>query len=215
LNQQDRCPIALATGSIHRLNHEFLKSRRGSMSVFEVEADHAAVDGRPAKRFDDTHIHWKPFGQNRPPREDGTHVSDGQRYWVLGVNPQRQTVDVLFKLDPGTFCTPHRHVGPTDVMVIEGIHRNYKRVDGEWVCVEDRKPGTLSISEGDNFHLESGGPEGAIVHLHMLAVDGLIWEVFDDNDELSSTATLEDFQHVLDWQSGRVAKLNLRQGSSL
>lgn len=170
---------------------------------------------RPAMRFDDSNIRWMPFGHLTPANEDGTHPSDGQSFWVLGVNLARQTVDILFKQDAFNRCRPHRHVGPTDTMVIEGEHNNFKFIDGRWVHVQKRPPGFMAYSEGDHFHREEAGPEGSIVHLHMVAVDGLIWEVVGKDDAVLATARIEDFQTVLDYQNGKTAELKLREGSSL
>lgn len=170
---------------------------------------------RPANRFDDSNIRWLRFGNLVPVAEDGTHPSDGLEYWVLGVNQGRQTVDILFKQDAGVRCRPHRHVGPTDTMVLEGQHNNFKYADGKWTLVQERHPGFLAYSEGDHFHIEQGGPEGTIVHLHMVAVDGLIWEVLAKDGSVIASARIEDFQAVLDFQSGKSDALRLRDGSSL
>ena len=79
--------------------------------------------------------------------------------------------------------------------------------------------GTFTVSSlgglGDHFHIEEGGPEGSIVHLHMLAIDGLIWEVIGDDGVVVATATLDDFERVLDFQNGRTQTLELRKGSNL
>jgi hypothetical protein len=168
---------------------------------------------RPTLRMDDSKIRWMPFGHLAEPNPDGSHPSDGLTYWVLGVNRARQTVDILFKQDAGVRCRPHRHVGPTDTMVLEGQHNNFKYEDGKWKLVQERPPGFLAYSEGDHFHIEQGGPEGTIVHLHMVAVDGLIWEVLARDNAVVASARIEDFQAVLDYQNGK--ELKLREGSSL
>src|SRR5215213_5401690 len=127
-----------------------------------------AEQQRPALHLDDRTITWRPLSGY-----------EGLSYWVLGVNDTRQKVDILFRMAPGARCPAHRHVGPTDTLVIEGEHRTYKRSDG-WQLDQVRPPGFFGANEGDHFHSEEGGAEGTIVLLSMTAVDGVIWEVFDE-----------------------------------
>lgn len=141
---------------------------------------------RPAEHIDDRSITWRQF-----PGYDGLY------FWVLGVNEVRQKVDLYFRLAPGARCPSHRHLGPTDTLVVEGIQRTYELVDGEWQLDAERPPGTYAANEGDHLHSEEGGPEGAIVHLSMEAVDGVIWETLDDDGEVVDRATLEDFSRAL------------------
>ncbi len=144
---------------------------------------------RPQDRIDDAAIAWRPF-----------RGYEGLFYWVLGVNEIRQQVDLYFRLAPGARCPPHRHVGPTDTLVVEGIQRIWAFRSGQWEQDQERQPGTYVSNEGDNFHSEEGGPEGAIIHLAMTAVDGVIWETFDDEGNLVSTSTLADFERALSRQ---------------
>lgn len=150
-----------------------------------------AITTRPALRLDDGSITWRPFRGH-----------DGLSYWVLGVNRERQQVDILFRLDPGARCPAHRHVGPTDTLVVEGEHRVFRHDGGQWLLHEVRAPGAFAAHEGDELHREEGGPEGAIVHLSMAAVDGVVWETFDDDGTLESVSTLDDFDRALRRQSG-------------
>ncbi|MGF1596841.1 MAG: cupin domain-containing protein [Acidimicrobiales bacterium] len=144
---------------------------------------------RPAARIDDGAIDWRRF-----------RGYDGLYYWVLGANPERQKVDLYFRLLPGARCPPHRHVGPTDTLVVEGEHRIWDQRGDTWVIDQIRPAGTFAISEGDNFHSEQGGEEGAIVLLSMTAVDGVIWETFDEAGALVATSTVDDFARALDRQ---------------
>lgn len=148
---------------------------------------------RPDKRLDDSAITWRQFGGY-----------EGLYYWVLGVDPDRQRVDLFFRLAPGARCPGHRHVGATDTLVIEGEQRTWEKRDGNWVLDQIRPPGFYSSIPGDHLHSEQGGDEGAIVLLSMSAVDGVIWETYDfDGVEFQSVSTIDDFARVLEKQ-GRV-----------
>ena len=65
---------------------------------------------RPDIQIDDTAITWRQF-----PGYDGLY------FWVLGVNEERQQVDIYFRLAPGARCPGHRHVGAPDTLVVEGV----------------------------------------------------------------------------------------------
>ena len=145
---------------------------------------------RPENRIDDSAITWRPF-----------RGYEGLYYWVLGVNQTRQQVDLYFRLAPGARCPSHRHVGPTDTLVVEGEHRTWELRDGEWHLDQVRPAGFFGANEGDHLHSEEGGDEGAIVLLSMQAVDGVIWETFDDNQQLIETTLLDDFARVLERQN--------------
>lgn len=145
---------------------------------------------RPAHRFDDRHIEWRPF-PGYP----------GLSFWVLGVNQVRQTVDLLFRLDPGCRCPAHRHVGPTKTLVIEGEQRTWARATHGWELDQIRPPGTFASNDGDHLHSEQGGPEGAIVLLSMTAVNGVIWELLDERGGVEAITTVEDFRHAYERQT--------------
>lgn len=144
---------------------------------------------RPARGLDDRAITWRPFP-----------VFEGLSFWVLGVNDVRQKVDIFFRLAPEARCPIHRHVGPTDTLVVEGEHRTFARTEGAWHLDQVRAPGFFASNEGDHTHYEQGGPEGAILLLSMTAVDGVIWEVLDDHGTVIDTATIDGFRRALQHQ---------------
>lgn len=153
--------------------------------------------------FDDSHITWRCFASALPPDAEGRHPSDGLSYWVLGVSTTRQVVDILFRLDPGAVCQPHRHLGPTATFVVAGTQQNYALRDGTWTVVEDRPTGYFTANNGDHFHREGGGPDGATVHLTMTAIGGVIWHVLDDCGNVLAEARLADFETALGLQNAR------------
>ncbi len=149
---------------------------------------------RPANRIDDSAITWRQF-----PGYEGLY------FWVLGVNEERQKVDIYFRLHPGARCPSHRHVGPTDTLVVEGVQRTWAQApDLTWHLDQIRPSGTFAANEGDHLHSEEGGDEGAIVFLGMTAVEGVIWETFNEDGTLDAVTTLDDFRRVLERQQGAV-----------
>ena len=150
---------------------------------------------RPARKIDDSGVTWRDF-----------RGYEGLSYWVLGINEVRQQVDIYFRLAPGARCPGHRHVGATDTLVLEGEQRTWELADGEWQLDQVRPAGHFSSNEGDHLHSEEGGTEGAIVHLSMTAVDGVIWETYDEMaTELLSVTTVADFARVFERQSTEAA----------
>lgn len=151
---------------------------------------------RPTERFDDSAIDWRPF--------PGYH---GLYFWILGVDDDREKVDLLFRLAPGARCPGHRHVGPTDTLVLEGEQRTWEKQGDDWQLDQIRPPGFYSSVPGDHLHSEEGGSHGAIVLLSMTAVDGVIWETYDDAGvELQSVTTVADFHRAFDKQGSVAAR---------
>ena len=137
-----------------------------------------------AERMSDT-VAWRPF-----PGFDGLY------YWVLSVDRSTDVVDMLMKFDPNAKCVPHRHVGPTRTLVIEGEHILFEPEDP--TAATSRKiAGQLGTNDGDEQHIEGGGPNGAVILLTMTAVDGVVYEIFDDSLTLDRTITLDDFERGL------------------
>lgn len=130
-------------------------------------------------------ISWRPF-----PGFDGLY------YWVLDVDRDRQAVDMLMRFDADATCVPHRHVGPTRTLVIEGEHVLFE--PGDMSSETGRKvAGQLGVSDGD-AHIEGGAGDGAIILLTMTAIDGVVYEIYDEAYEtVERTITLDDFERGL------------------
>lgn len=139
---------------------------------------------RPAFRFDDRDIDWKPF-----------RGFEGLDYRVMQVDHARGQVDMLMRFAPNQECVPHRHAGPTRTLVLEGEHRVYQPgSDGQRTC-SVRKAGTFSANDGDETHTEGGGPQGAIILLMMTAAEGTIYDILDSFDgPVNRKITVDDFE---------------------
>ena len=140
-------------------------------------------------RFDDQRITWRPF---RGPV--------GLHFWVLQASEEKQRVSILFKLDPWARCVPHHHVGPTTTLVIEGEHRTYAKSADGWALDQVRPPGTFVSHDEGSIHIEEGGEHGTVILLSMQAVDGVIWDVLDDDGAIIESTTVKDFLRAHDRQ---------------
>lgn len=140
-------------------------------------------------------VAWRPF-----PGFDGLY------YWVVGVDRERDVVDMLMRFDPLATCVPHRHVGPTRTLIIEGEHRLYEP-DGSGTITARRIAGQLGANDGDETHIEGGGEAGAIILLTMTAVDGVVYEIFDEKLHLERVITLDDFERGLAKQAAAADQL--------
>ena len=140
-------------------------------------------------RFDDRNIAWRPFPG-----------FEGLWYFVLDVDSGREQVDMLMRFAPRVKCVPHRHVGPTRTLVIDGEHRMYA-ADASDDAILDRRPaGTFSRNDGDETHIEGGGPDGAVILLSMTAVDGVVYEILNEDLDLDRIISLDDFRRGLEKQ---------------
>lgn len=137
-------------------------------------------------RFDDRNIQWRPF-----PGFDGLY------YWVLDVDDDRQLVDMLMRFEPHAKCVPHCHVGPTRTLVISGEHRIFAPHSTTEILEDIRPAGSFARNNGDETHIEGGGPNGAVILLSMTAKDGVVYNVFKPDLELDRIITLADFKRGL------------------
>ena len=120
----------------------------------------------------------------------------GLYYNVLEVDDNDRLVQMLMKFEPGVSCVPHRHIGPVKTLVLEGEHLIYK-VDDPEKRVDPRAAGTYPSHDGDESHIEAGGPDGAVILLSMTPVEGNIWETYDHELRVDRISTVEDFRRGL------------------
>ncbi|WP_417517166.1 cupin domain-containing protein [Minwuia sp.] len=140
-------------------------------------------------RFDDRTISWKPFAG-----------FEGLYYHLLSVDHDAQVVDMLMKFDPHAECVPHRHVGPTKTLVLEGAHSLYDAVKDHGPANTTRTASGFGSHRGDETHIEGGGPDGATILLMMSAVDGVVYEILNDDGSIDRKITMDDFQRGLERQ---------------
>lgn len=107
---------------------------------------------------------------------------------------------MLMKFDAHAECVPHRHVGPTKTLVLEGEHRLFDPVMDHGPANISRTASGFGSNRGDETHIEGGGPEGAIILLMMSAVDGVVYEILNPDGTIMRTITMDDFQRGLERQ---------------
>ena len=147
-----------------------------------------------AYQFDDRAIDWALFAG-----------FDDLWYHILSVDHDAQTVDMLMKFAPGARCVPHNHVGATKTLVIDGEHHVWHLNGPDPETPKIKKPGTFSTNDGGEMHQEAGGPNGAVILLTMKEVDGRVYDLLDDNGNVTRTISLADFQRGFDKQEARKA----------
>ncbi len=150
-------------------------------------------DARPDHRFDDRNISWAPF-----------RGIVGLHYHLLEVDEGRQQVDMLVKFAAHARSVAHRHVGPSRTLVLEGEHRIYQASAGEGPR-QVRAAGAFALFNGDETHAEGAGPGRTIILLSMQAIDGRVWELLDDDLNVTRHVTLADFHRGLERQRRRAA----------
>ncbi|MEC9346648.1 MAG: hypothetical protein VYB54_10490 [Pseudomonadota bacterium] len=144
--------------------------------------------------FDDSNIDWASF-----------QGFENLSYHILSVDHDAQVVDVLMKFEPHAECVPHRHVGPTKTLVLQGVHSLYDPTPEHGPAKVVRQAGGFGSNRGNESHVEGGGPDGAIILLMMSAVDGRVFELLNPDGTPWRTLTLDDFQRGLDRQRQRTA----------
>lgn len=145
-------------------------------------------------KFDDREIDWALFAG-----------FDDLWYHILNVDPRAKTVDMLMRFAPNACCVPHNHVGPTKTLVLDGEH-HVRHLNGPNPDTPKvKRPGTFSTNDGNETHLEGGGPDGAVILLMMQEAGGRVYDLLDSDGNVERTITLADFQRGLEKQRARQA----------
>lgn len=124
-------------------------------------------------------------------------------YSLLGYDVATGRLDMLLRYGKGGHCRSHRHVASTVTMVLEG-EQILKELgtDGHNRLIH-RKKGDYAMAASDALpHIEHGGENGGTVLLSMIALDGVLFEYFDDQMRSTETITLADY--VDSWNKGTI-----------
>ena len=113
-------------------------------------------------------------------------------YAVLGGNPATGVLDMLVRFAPGGHCPRHRHVAPTSVLVLEGEQHVFDTLPGGEVRPRVvRRAGDYARGDGDDLHIEGGGPDGGLIYLTMHAADGHLFDIVDRDLRVLERVTIE------------------------
>ncbi len=111
-------------------------------------------------------------------------------YAVLGGNPETGVLDMLVRFAPDGHCPRHRHVAPTSTLVLEGEQHLRDTHEGQ-PRHRVRRAGDYALSDGNDLHLESGGPDGGLIYLSMHAREGHLFDVVDEDLNVVERVTIE------------------------
>jgi quercetin dioxygenase-like cupin family protein len=137
--------------------------------------------------FDDRNIRWRTI-------EGIEHIA----YHIYDVDEANRIVDVIFKFAANKQIVLHRHMAAYRTLVIQGELRIY-RANGE--LKEIRPVGSyVSTPAGGEPHREGGGDEEAIVFFSNRNIDGVVYELLDDDLNPVATLGIAEFKALLDGQ---------------
>ena len=124
-------------------------------------------------------------------------------YSLLGYDLDTGRLDMLLRYAEQGHCRRHRHIAATVTLVLEGEQfMTETQPDGSVKSVH-RRQGDYAMAPPDALpHDEWGGDHGGTVLLSMQAVDGVLFEYFDENMENPFTVSIE--QYVDHWNRGTV-----------
>ena len=133
--------------------------------------------------FDDTHIQWQTIAGFE-------HL----HYYILNIDEANTIIDVLFKFAARQQIVLHRHKALNHTFVIQGEHRLY-RPDG--AIKEVRTVGSYTVSQpSDEPHREGGGEADAIVFFSIRGSEGVLYEILDDDLNITATLSTQDFVNL-------------------
>ena len=128
-----------------------------------------------AKSFDADNIEWHHI-KGEP--EDAYNLD--YEYSLLGYDLSAGKLDMMMRFRPGGgFCEPHSHIAATSIMVLQGEQHLQEQLPDRGTKKIVRKAGEYAISGRDaSPHLETGGPEGAVIMLSLQTDTGVLFEAF-------------------------------------
>jgi hypothetical protein len=133
--------------------------------------------------------------------EPDTGFNLDYEYSILGYDLAAGKLDMMMRFSPGGgYCEPHSHRAATTVMVLQGEqHVEEQSADGGVKKVV-RKAGEYAITGRDALpHLETGGPEGAVLLLSLQTDTGILFEAFDPDFNKLMDVTIQEL--VDRWES--------------
>ena len=145
---------------------------------------------RISQSFDPDNVEWLRIADPAY-----TDYKVDYEYSLLGYDLPTGRLDMLLRYAKGHgYCRRHRHVASTVTLVLEGEqHVKEMQPDGSFKAVS-RKKGDYALADADALpHVEGGGADGGTVILSMTALNGILFEYFDETMENRWTLSIEQF----------------------
>ncbi|MCL7422018.1 MAG: regulator [Methylobacter sp.] len=130
--------------------------------------------------FNDKNIAWQQLG-----------AFENFRYSILNIDKANKIIDVIFRFEPHNPIVLHRHCALNHTFVIHGEHRLHN-ANGELKAA--RAVGSYTVSPPEPMpHRECGGDEGAVVLFSIRGTEGVMYEIFDEEENIIGTLGMQDF----------------------
>jgi hypothetical protein len=129
-----------------------------------------------AKSIDADSVDWHHI-QGEP----GDTYNLDYEYSLLGYDKAAGKLDMLMRFRPGGgYCEPHSHMAATTIMILQGEQHVEEQLADGGVKKIVRRAGEYAITGRDALpHLETGGPEGAVILLSLQTNSGILFEAFN------------------------------------
>ena len=146
--------------------------------------------------FQSDNVEW-----HRITGEPGDDYNLDYEYSLLGYDLAAGKLDMMMRFKPGGgHCEPHSHIAATTIMVLQGEQHIEEQLSGGGVKKIVRKAGEYAITGRDALpHLETGGPDGAVLLLSLQSDSGILFEAFDPEFNKLFDFSIEDM--VARWES--------------
>lgn len=132
-------------------------------------------------KFDESNVRW--------------HTLDGFDhiwYHILEVDETNRIVDILFKFSANRQIVLHRHKADYRTFIIQGELRLYNAA-GE--LTEVRRAGSyVSKPAGGEPHREGGGDQDVIALFSNRNVNGVVYEILDNDLNVVATLGMAEFK---------------------
>lgn len=148
-----------------------------------------------ASSFDSNEIEWHHIKG-----EPGDTYNLDYEYSLLGYDLDAGKLDMMMRFRPGGgYCEPHSHIAATSIMILQGEQHLEEQLPDGGVKKIVRKAGEYAITGRDALpHLETGGPDGAVILLSLQTDTGILFEAFDPAFNKLFDFTIEDM--VARWE---------------
>jgi quercetin dioxygenase-like cupin family protein len=102
-------------------------------------------------------------------------------------------IDMLFRWEPNSYCHFHRHLVDTTTTVLQGEHHVVEMENGVELEHKVRLAGDYSHKPAGDLHMEYAGQNGSLLLFNMYSPDGQLFDILDRDENVLSTATIQDF----------------------